>query len=310
MWTVNKSGIIARSSALDSGFTDADIKNAVRGGELVIACRGAYVPTAELPQPGWRRDQEIYRRRSLAAAEVDDTVLTHQSAAAVHRLALLKPDLQRIHVGVTRSSSGKRRPTRHIHCGLDPEDVVVIDGILVTSLARTAVDVAIAADLTGASAFAGALAVFDSALRAGATREELQEMLDRRRRRGAVRARQALRHADGDSANPGESWSRAQMIEGRLPKPLLQRGVEVFGDVYYSDYEWSRLLIGEFDGEGKYLTNRRPGETIAEAVMREKRRENALKDMGFDVVRWDWPILERNGVVAHVSPHLHRAGLL
>ncbi|ALG86975.1 hypothetical protein [Gordonia phthalatica] len=302
MLKVNENGVIVRSEALDTGSTDADIKNAVRSGEIVIAARGRYVPAAGLPEVRWKREQEIYRRRCLCEA-AEGAVLTHQSAAAILGLAMLNPDLRRIHVGVTRGSSGKVRATRHIHCGLDMDDVVVVDGVAVTSLERTAVDVALVSD------FAGALAVFDSALRLGATHESLEAAIDGRRRRGSVRVRQALRHADGGAANPGESWSRAQMIQNGLPAAVLQREVEVEGVLYYSDFEWDGLVIGEFDGEGKYLNNRRPGETIAQAVIREKNRENALKDMGFDLVRWDWPVLTSHGVADRVIPHLRRAGL-
>jgi len=92
--------------------------------------------------------------------------------------------------------------------------------------------------------------------------------------------------------------------------PLLQQEVQVQGRVHYSDFEWDRLVIGEFDGQGKYLNNRRPGERIADAVMREKERENALRDLGFGVVRWDWPVLEAGGVLDRVAPQLNRAGLL
>lgn len=303
MWNVDANGLILRSNALDAGYTDADIKNAVRSGEIVVVSRGKYAQAADLPEVSWERDQELFRRRSLSAA-TSDAPLSHQSAAVVHGLALLKPDMRRVHVSVPRASSGKRRSTRHIHAGLDESDVVIVDGTPVTGLATTAVDVAVATD------FPRALAALDSALRMGVSHAELERVLARRRRRGSVRVRQALRHASRAAANPGESWSRAQIIQAGLPMPLLQQEVQVRGRVYYSDFELDRLVIGEFDGQGKYLNNRRPGERIADAVMREKERENALRDLGFDVVRWDWPVLEAVGVLDRVAPHLKRAGLL
>jgi len=36
---------------------------------------------------------------------------------------------------------------------------------------------------------------------------------------------------------------------------------------------------------GRFL---RPGETIEEAVLREKQREDAIRDQGWQVVRWTW----------------------
>ncbi|MGB3697218.1 MAG: hypothetical protein WBA05_07275 [Gordonia sp. (in: high G+C Gram-positive bacteria)] len=314
MWNVDVNGLVRRADALERGLTDADIKQALRCGELISACRGLYAPTSSLPEEGWRRAQELYRRRCLAAGRRDDAAagrsdggaapLSHQSAAALHGLEMLKPDLTRVHVGVARDSSGKCRATRHIHPGLDERDVVELAGIAVARIECAAVEVAVTSD------FAGALAVFDSALRMGVPRASLEEALNSRQRRGSVRARQALRLAEAGAANPGESWSRAQMIQAGLPIPLLQQAVDVEGHRYYSDFEWARRLIGEFDGEGKYLSHRRLGESVADAVLREKERENRLRDMGFDVVRWDWSVLERRGVVARVGPRLEAAGLV
>lgn len=306
MFARDVSGLIRRSEALDSGASDADIRQALRSGALIIASRGLYAEASSLPEPGWERDQELYRRRCLEAGDATNggPPLSHQSAAAVHGLAMLKPDTRRLHVSVPRLESGKRQPTRHVHPGLEDRDVVEVGGITVTNMATAAVQVAITSD------FAGALTVFDSALRMGVSREELSEYLERRKRKGSVKARRALAFANGLSDNPGESWSRAQMIEGGLPVPTLQCKVVVGGRIYYSDYDWEGLLIGEFDGAGKYLNHRRPGESIGDAVMREKERENALRDIGFDVVRWDWPILQAKAVVERVGPRLRALGLI
>ncbi|WP_341267277.1 type IV toxin-antitoxin system AbiEi family antitoxin domain-containing protein [Gordonia malaquae] len=303
MWTTDRNGVVRRSEALDAGRTDADIRQAVRRGELLVACRGLYIPSCSLPVEKWRLDQEVYRRRCLSEADAG-AVLSHQSAAAILGLAMLEPDTSRVHVSVQTSANGKRRATRHIHTGLDENDVIVVDGILVTSLARSAVDVALTSD------FAGALAVFDSALRMGVDRAELHDRLESGRRRGIARARVALRYANGLAANPGESWSRAQMIEAHLPVPRLQSEITVEGRTYFSDFDWDLLVIGEFDGQGKYLANLRPGEKVADAVLREKDRENALRRIGFEIVRWDWTVAKRRQVAARVRPYLDAAGLL
>ena len=46
--------------------------------------------------------------------------------------------------------------------------------------------------------------------------------------------------------------------------------------------------VGEFDGRMKYGRFRRPGETAEDAVHREKLREDALRDQGWQVARWIW----------------------
>ena len=52
-------------------------------------------------------------------------------------------------------------------------------------------------------------------------------------------------------------------------------------------------VLGEFDGKLKYDELLRPGETAADAVMREKRREARLRELGFEIVRWDWDLLHQ-----------------
>ena len=44
----------------------------------------------------------------------------------------------------------------------------------------------------------------------------------------------------------------------------------------------------------KYGRSLRPGQDPGEAVYREKRREDALHDLGLQVVRWTWDELSRS----------------
>jgi len=54
-----------------------------------------------------------------------------------------------------------------------------------------------------------------------------------------------------------------------------------------SDFGWEeQRTLGEFDGRVKYGRLLRPGETAADTVYREKRREDALRDQGWQLVRW------------------------
>ena len=49
----------------------------------------------------------------------------------------------------------------------------------------------------------------------------------------------------------------------------------------------------------KYHRFRRPGETIEQMVIREKRREDELRELsGFRMMRWDWQDLETREVTA------------
>jgi len=42
---------------------------------------------------------------------------------------------------------------------------------------------------------------------------------------------------------------------------------------------------------------RRPGESVEDVVFAEKVREDALRDLGWQIVRWLWADLYRPGVI-------------
>jgi len=53
------------------------------------------------------------------------------------------------------------------------------------------------------------------------------------------------------------------------------------------DFGWVRFrTLGEFDGRVKYGRLLRQGEEAGDAVFREKVREDDLRDLGNEVVRW------------------------
>lgn len=54
-----------------------------------------------------------------------------------------------------------------------------------------------------------------------------------------------------------------------------------------SDFGWPELgTLGEFDGIVKY--SGRYGQTTQGALVAEKRREDRIRDEGWQVVRWTW----------------------
>jgi hypothetical protein len=60
-----------------------------------------------------------------------------------------------------------------------------------------------------------------------------------------------------------------------------------------TDFWWEEFrTVGEFDGKVKYGRYLRPGQAPGDAVFAEKRCEDALRDHGFEVVRWVWDELE------------------
>lgn len=150
------------------------------------------------------------------------------------------------------------------------------DGLLVPSLAWTAVNIARWQGLPGA------LVAFDSALRLGESREALAELADQVLYwPGARDVRIAVDLADPASESALESWSRALMIKAKLPAPMLQHRLRFKGTSYFADFCWpDEGLIGEADGLSKYDGNA--------SIASEKHRQEALQALGFRVFRWTW----------------------
>jgi hypothetical protein len=129
---------------------------------------------------------------------------------------------------------------------------------------------------------------------------------------GARSAGRAVSYADGRAANPGESWSRAVLIEAGLPPTSLQLEVrDSAGLIGYADFGWDdHMTLGEFDGRWKYGVP--PGADAREAtrvVWAEKRREDRLRAAGYAVVRWAWEDLyQPDRLAAQVLAAFDRSG--
>ena len=254
----------------------------VASGELVRVRRGFYRPS------GTRSDEAAHRLLVEATTPGlgDGAVLSHASAAVFHGLPVPRASLAR--VCVTRRRRGRGHVTSGVHdrgCPLSPDDTVVADGVLLTSVARTVVD------LARTLPFDWGVAAADAALRAGLAPDALaRQVADSRRWPGNARARAVAEFADARSESPGESRSRALLALAGVPAPALQLNVWS-GDVLLgrSDFGWEEEgVLGEFDGMVKYGIRSRPGESATDALAREKAREDRLRRAGWIVVRWTW----------------------
>jgi len=77
-----------------------------------------------------------------------------------------------------------------------------------------------------------------------------------------------------------------------------------------SDWAWREYgLLGEFDGRVKYGRLLKPGESPGDAVFREKRREDELREMtGWPMFRLIWSDYDRPVATAdRIRRLLHRA---
>ena len=271
-----------------TGLTTSEIETRIRNGKLARLRRGIYA------LPGTPTPEDHHRRLIHAGitAVTDSNVVSHVSAGVLHDLPVPRKQLEL--VTMTRMTPGHGEHSDRMRVrrtALDPDEVTVLDGLRVTTLARTVFD------LARSLPFEWGVMACDAALRRGLDSAALEWSTRRHPRlRGAPRARQVIRFGDPRSESPAESLSRVQIARACLPAPELQ--YEVFDSdgafVARSDFAWPELLlIGEVDGKAKYGSLLRSGQDPADAIMAEKRREESIRQQGFWIVRWDWDMAWR-----------------
>lgn len=266
-----------------TGLSTVDIRTRVRNGTLTRLRRGVYaVPDAVAPEAQHRR--LIHASRTVVT---ESNVVSHISAGVLHGLSVPRKHLGLVTMTRLTPGHGDRSDRLIVrHTALAEDEVTVIDGLRVTTLSRTVFD------LARTLPFEWGVIACDAAFRQGLDRDFLH--LSTRRHpglRGAPRARTVADFADGRSESPAESVSRVQMARAALPMPELQHELFDADGVFVArpDFTWPALrLVGEVDGKAKYGALLRPGQAPEDAIMAEKRREEAIRQLGYWVVRWDW----------------------
>jgi predicted transcriptional regulator of viral defense system len=281
--------LVLRRTAIDQGLVDDEISRLRRRGEWTSLQRGAYL--VGNPALGARERHVLAVRATLAGLRTP-AVVSHASAAVLHGLPLWGIPLHQVHI--TRSPPARTDADTRLrsHASrLVEGDVVRIGSVPVTSLARTVLD------LARSLPFPVALAAADAALATRrVTRDDLRAVLGAAAgTRGTRSARRVVDLCDERSESVGESRSRAVMHQMGLQLPDLQ--VEVRrpdgGLVGRCDFGWrGARVLGEFDGRIKYGRLLRPGQDPGDAVFEEKRREDALRDENWGMVRWVWRELD------------------
>ena len=272
---------------LAAGYDDRDITRMVRTGELHRLRHGAYT-FGQL----WQELDVVARRKLVAHATLrsarSPAALAGPSAADV--LGVPVWDMgDTTHLVRLDQLANRRKCKKAQHRGsLLVEDLTIRDGVPVTSGTRTALDMIAIGDV------AHALVTVNGLLHAGETTPELLQ-------RRAAGMRHDPHTADTgivlDLADPrpesaGESLTVHLCWAQGLPMPIPQfeirdRDGRLIGRV---DFAWPDLgVFLEFDGKVKYEHHRRPGESVADAVLREKQREDAIREItGWLCIRIVW----------------------
>jgi hypothetical protein len=260
---------LMRSHGLDERDGRA-LRRGFEQGEQNRLRRGLYISSRS-----WQEldDDAQYRARIQAVmiSRRTSPVLSHASAAHMWRLPRLGPWPAEVHLTVRGSTTRESKLGIVWHHDLISYDEVVrIDGMLVTSLLRTLVDIARGAP------YIDAVVALDAGLHRpfllpggsqdhAVAREQLVEAVHNLgSSRGCRGARAAVSFADGREDIVDFFW------EARHTRQLMP-------------------LLGEFDGKVKYTrAEYTRGLPIEEVVWAEKIREDRLRGPGRSMVRWLW----------------------
>jgi hypothetical protein len=226
-----------------------------------------------LPDPG---DDLLLRFETVFESDFSQ-VATGRTAAWIHGFDVLPPGADQREWPIESSS--------------DPPlaEVTVVDGLPVTTLARTLVDCA--ADLPRLEAVAAA----DQILRAGVETQRLAEALEPLHGDRLRRANATLLASDPRAESPMESWTRCLIGDAGLPAPVPQLRVRApNGRSRFLDLGWDRWRIGvEYDGTATHLG--------LAAETGDRRRHHLLENLG-----WEVEVLTASDVMAHPRPWLVR----
>jgi len=290
--------VFQRREALDHGYSDADLQTGLRGGYLVRIRQGGYT-FADV----WAAADELDRHRLRAHAALRShrvpVVLSHTSAAVEHGLRLFRPDLRKVHLLCLSGRMARSTGDIVYHRGTyGREDVTWVGAQPVVAPVLAGLQ---AASLTNV---AGGVVVLDSVIDLGkGTLDQIHAQFEAMSGHPFSRKLQISVRLTRRGANSvGESLSRHMMWTQHIPEPELQFEVrDEHGIVIgVTDFAWPEHgVLGEFDGMQKYGRLLRPDEEPADAVTREKVREDDLRyATGWLMVRLIWAEIFRPGATA------------
>lgn len=195
------------------------------------------------PLTGWSEPLHRYDRhrlliRSRLPRLSGTVVVSHVSAAVLHRLPLPLVVLTTVHVTRPERRSARQSPVLYTHgASLRSDEIVMVDGMAVTSPTRTIMDCA------RSLPFEATVELMDTALARGlVTTTELSEAAARPRLPGAARIRAAATWADPGSRTVSDSRNRlafaglvASPPRAHVLVPFGPAGLPACADVWFPD---------------------------------------------------------------------------
>lgn len=285
-----------RSEAIELGFDDNTLQRAVRSGLITRVRHGCYT-FSDVWGALSAEDKHVLLGRA-AVRRLGGVALSHTTAALAHGMAVWDVNLTRAHVTRIDAGAGRRERDLIHHEGVTDEgSLTQVAGVPTTTAVRAALETATLVGLERG------LVTACSGLRLGLyTPADLSRQHDSMREwPGARSLHLVTRLSDAAYESVGEVRAAHLFWTEALPRPVPQ--FEVYDEtgrlIARVDFAWpEQKLAVEFDGKGKYQQHLRPGETPADAVVREKLREDALRAAGWAVIRIGWADLYRPKEIA------------
>lgn len=224
-------------------------------------------------------ERHLLQARAVLLALADGSVLSHDTAALVHGLPNWGLDLSQVRVTRPMVRTPRHQAGVGHHVAALPDAQKSVSGLPVTTLARTAMDVA------RTRGYEAGLVCADAALHAGADATQLRQVAELMREwPGASASTAVAGAADGRTESPGETLTRTMLQSMGLvvePQAYLP-AAEARVDFRLRDHP----VVVEFDGRAKYATAE--GAADLRVLWDEKRREDRIRALGYVVVRITW----------------------
>lgn len=281
----NQHGLIRRQQALELGLHAHEIERLIATGQWIAVRRGVYATRAAWDELDIWAEQPRLRALAASLNMRLDHVLSHDSAADLHGLPILRANPDLIHVtrpdvGGSRTRSG----VKHHGAVFRDDQVTWVDGVPVLDLARTAVDIA------REHGVLHGVPACDAALRRGVTRAQLRLAAEPMCSWPGKRSVDtSIELADPGAENVAESLARMVVLESGIGFPETQFELRDGERWARCDLRVDRHLV-EMDGRKKYLARSEGGvaDDPVHAVWDEKERQDWLHRHRLGMTRLVW----------------------
>jgi very-short-patch-repair endonuclease len=269
-WAALQHGVISRPQLEALGMRKSAI-------DRRIAARRLHTIHAGVFAVGHKRLTRLGRWMAVVLAGPPATVLSHASAAALWRIK----DSNNGKPSVTARPGAKRRSDIVVHRSLLPfDEVTTHEGIPVTTVARTILDVATTARAEQIERMlreADFLRLDDAV--------GVDALLERYPKRAGTRtlreARRRIRESSGRTRTELEERFKALISKANLPAPEVNATLELGAITIEPDFLWrEHNLIVELDGDQAHGTK--------SAFEADRARDRAATLAGFRVIRATW----------------------